>query len=461
MEQWWSPALQEVFGGRRVIIAGAVPQAWNEHVDHLTEAGASEILVVATGGEGIGPAPDVPTIVVEPPEGLSMMERLRFDVGTLGDPPDEVRARLDEFDPDRSAVVCGGFLNEAAHLDGRPLLAFRRPDWVALEDKTVVDDVWDRAGVDRRPSVVVELEAAPDAAARFDEGAGTVWAADARDGYHGGATGTRWVVDDEDSALALDDLRPMCDRVRIMPFVDGTPCSIHGLVSEDGIAVLRPVEMVTLRRDRSLVYSGAGTHWDPPDAVRETMRRAARRVATHLAESVDFRGAFTIDGVVREDGFWPTELNPRFGAGLNVISRATDDIPLLLLHDLLVAGRSIGLPIAEAESALVEHADAHRSSGTWRVLGAESVPSIDDRPATFDPSAGHWTWTDHDGQSDRVADGLVTAGSTFARCRFDVERTPVGPSIAARAAAFWRFAEPELGLDHSGGPLTPAPDPFA
>ena len=31
-----------------------------------------------------------------------------------------------------------------------------------------------------------------------------------------------------------------CDRVRVMPFLDGVPCSIHGLVLPDGTAAVPP-----------------------------------------------------------------------------------------------------------------------------------------------------------------------------------------------------------------------------
>ena len=59
----------------------------------------------------------------------------------------------------------------------------------------------------------------------------------------------------------------------------------------------------------------------PAGGVREEMREAARRVGEQLRAEVEFRGAFTLDGVATADGFRPTELNPRFGAGLEVITR--------------------------------------------------------------------------------------------------------------------------------------------
>lgn len=451
MERWWLPALREVFEGRRVIVAGAVPAAWNDHVEHLRSAGVRDIMVLATGGSGVGAGPDVVTHVVEPPAGLSFMERIRFDTATLGSPPADVLDVLDRFDPAGDAVVCGSFLTEAPTLAGRPLLAWRRPEWVRLEDKTLADGIWDRARVARRPSAVVDLDDAWAVAGELDDGDGTVWAADSRDGFHGGADGTRWVRDETDARHVRDELRPRCDRVRVMPFVDGIACSIHALVDATDVAVLRPVEMVTLRRGRSLVYSGCSTFWDPPESIRRSMRDACRRVGHTLRAEVGLRGTFTIDGVVRRDGFWPTELNPRFGAGINTIAKATGDIPILLVHDLLVAGRSPGLSMPDLESTLVSHADAHREGATWRMLTA-AAPSIDTRPALLD--GDEWRWTDR----DETADGFVSAGPGFARCGFDRARTPIGPSVGPRAAAFWRFAEPEFGI--GAGDVTAAPDPF-
>ena len=168
-----------------------------------------------------------------------------------------------------------------------------------MEDKVVVDAFWDRAGVDRQPSRVVPLDETARVASEVDRGDGTVWAADAREGFHGGATQTYWVRDDASLARALEGLRPVCDSVRVMPFLEGIPCSIHGIVLPDGVAVLRPVEMVTLRREHDFVYAGCATYWDPEPAVREQMRAVARlRWAARLRDEVDFRGTFTVDGVV-------------------------------------------------------------------------------------------------------------------------------------------------------------------
>ncbi len=231
----------------------------------------------------------------------------------------------------------------------------------------------------------------------------------------------------------MDGLQDVCDSVRIMPFVDGIPCSIHGIVLPDGVAVLRPVEMVTLRQGHQFVYAGCSTFWDPPDDVREQMRSIARAVGAQLVDEVDFRGTFTVDGIVGSDGFWPTELNPRYGAGINAIARASG-LPMLLVNDLVVGGHDLARSAAAIEAELVERADNNRGGGTW--MGALAID---------EPHAR----VDHD-------TATVVVGSSHVRCLWDPDTTPVGPSTAQRACDFWATVDRELRTNI--GPLTPAPD---
>ena len=445
---WWSDPLRSVVEGRRVVLVGGVPSGWSPTVDAVQAAGADAVMIAATEGRGVGAAPDVPTWCGERPAG-DTMRILRGGLQAVREPPPALLAAVDEFDPDGTAVVIGTFLVDAPELAGRPLLAYRRPEWLALEDKVVADALWDRSGVARLPSLVVAVEAAASAAPSIDRGDGTVWAADARDGFHGAATLTRWVTDVDEANSATAALAPHCDRVRIMPFVEGIPCSVHGIVLPDGAVALRPVEMVTLRRGHELVYSGCATFWDPPPAARDQMRGAARAVGERLRAEVDFRGTFTIDGVVGIDGFWPTELNPRFGAGLVTVARGLGNVPLTLVNDLVVAGIALDVTAAalEAEILAGADADAQRYGGTWR----NCAPTVVE-------TAGAELVVDDDGAFRRAREGdacdaSVHSGSSFARATFTTARTPVGESVGARACSFWAFAEREM----AAGPATYTP----
>ena len=450
--EWWQAPLRELVGGRKVILAGGVAAAWGPMVTALRRLGAAELLVVGLEKAGAGPQPDCPVVVDEEPDDHhDPMASLRAGLRKLAAPPAHVIAAVEAFDPDGGAVVFGHFLGESARFVGRPVVAHRRPEWVALEDKTRLDEVLARAGVSGAPSVVVPLDEAAAVRHRLDAGAGTVWSADASGGYHGGGALTRWVTDDARAEEGTAELRGRCTHVRVMPFLEGVATSIHGIVLPDGVTVLRPVELVTLRRGHELRYSGCATFWDPPDAVREEMRAAARRVGEALRATVGFRGPFTLDGVATADGFRPTELNPRFGAGLNVIANGLGEVPLTLVLDLVVAGRPLHIRAADLERELVRTADASRAGGTWQLHVPTPVP-VDGRMVRVDGTT--WRWA-ADEESD-VVDGIVVAAEGFVRLQFNPTRTPAGPSVGPRSAAFWRFADAELGT--AIGELTAPPD---
>jgi hypothetical protein len=332
--------------------------------------------------------------------------------------------------------------------------------------------VWDRAGVDRAPAVVVpaDADALARAASQVDGGGGTVWSGDAREGFNGGAEFVRWVRGADDAASAASYFGAHCDAVRVMPFLEGIPCSIHGIVFDEHVAAIRPVEMVTLRRppghpEGAFFYAGCSTFFDPPDATRASMREITRTTGALLRAEVGFRGAFTIDGVATARGFLPTELNPRSGAGLSVMLRGLADFPLQQLLDALVGGLTLAYDPHELERDLVEAADATRGGGTWRTFPGRALNAVDGCHLAYDGAswyqvsesdAGGRAGVDAvDGELDRavVAVGDGPSGG-FVRAVFDSDGTPMGESVGQRAVDFWRYADDELGTEI--GPLTPA-----
>ena len=304
--------------------------------------------------------------------------------------------------------------------------------------------------------VPAEAAALRAAAGRLDQGAGTAWAGDARQGFHGGAFGLRWVRGEEDVVEAVAFLAARCDRVRVMPFLEGVPCSIHGVVFPDGVATFRPVEMVTLRRPGSnrLRYAGAATFWDPPAADREVMRDLARRVGAGLRERVGCRGAFTVDGVLAAEGFLPTELNPRLGAGLSMMTRDLPGLPVSLLDRALVEGEPLAYGAGDLERQVLAAADPTRAGGAWTVTERRPGPGDATRTlaVTFEGGACR------PAADGRPADGVLSFGPSgvggFVRLALDPGRVPVGPSVAPLAVAAFVLADERFG---SGiGPLEPA-----
>jgi hypothetical protein len=351
--------LAERYAGRPVVLGPEVLAGLTPAVARFRALGCPVLALATASGAGPLPAEGDCTVVhVELPPTASMTEEVRvLDRVTRSLPP-AVVAAVEAFDPDRRALwFPGPFVTSDTPLLGREVVGGRPAAWMALEDKIAADALWDAAGVERAPARVCPVE--PDVLARAsaeltsDPRLGVVWSGDARDGVNGGGNFVRWVVDERDRAAAFAFFAPRCDRVRVVPFLDGVPCSVHGIVLPAGTAVLRPVELAVLRQPatRSFVYGGLSTWWDPPAHDREEMRAVARRVGDHLAATHGYRGAFGVDGVLTAAGFWPTELNPRMSAGLTTLARVDPDF-FAFLQAHLVPGLDPGLGVADVESLL-------------------------------------------------------------------------------------------------------------
>ncbi|WP_148614675.1 hypothetical protein [Nocardioides rubriscoriae] len=380
--------LGALYAGRRVVLGPGILAGFTPLVARLRDLGCP-VLVLSTGtGAGPLPGPDECTVVeVALPPTASMTEEVRVLDRVTRSLPADVVAAVEAFDPERRALWrATPFVTSDEPVLGRPVLGGRPAAWLALEDKMLADAIWDAAGVRRASYLTCEVDAAALEAASTalsgPDDLGVVWSGDARDGLNGGGNFVRWVGDEQDRAAAYAFFAPRCDRVRVLPFLDGVPCSIHGVVLPTGTAVFRPVELAILREPttRSFVFGGLSTWWDPPAADRDEMRTAARRVGDHLAAVHGYRGAFGIDGVLTVDGFRPTELNTRASAGISTLAHV-DPALFMLLQDHLVAGLDTGLTVDDVES-LLPLVDARRSGrpsmvGQGVSLGTSGTLSYD------------------------------------------------------------------------------------
>ena len=457
---YYSDLLRPIFEGRRVVVFGLVLAGATGVVKRLRGLGAHRCLVVAGGfGTGDSPSPEDAECFVLDLRTDDIVAEMHAWEGIAVRPPPSLLPALDRYDPDRRALVLAppvslGPLPEK--LAGRPFWGRRRASSLALEDKSRIDQFWDATGIRRAPSLIapLNLDAVRGASERMDLGAGTVWAGDAREGIHGGAHMIRWVRTLGDVTNALEFFSSRCDRVRVMPFLEGIPCSIHGIVFADHVAAIRPVEMVTLRPQAQprFLYSGAATYWDPPTADREEMQSIAR-IAGAAFRRIVGPGTFTIDGVMTDEGFLPTEMNARFGAGLNVIASRLTELPLALLTQALQQGEALDYRPEALEVLLVEGADRDRGGGGWTVFRgrketSQSYRLVEENGEYRLAGAGETA----------SADLLIGPSSVGGFLRFTPEPSglPVGPSIAPRVVAAFALADREFGTGL--GPLAPARD---
>lgn len=447
---YYTELLRPVFADRKWLIAGPIAVGLGGLGRRLTALGADRPFLIA-GSEGTGamPTPEEAELHVLGLGGKDILEQHRNLHSTLYDLPPALRRAIDAWDPAGSAnFVFASPLAESRGAPLRPLYGARPASWAALEDKVKVDAFWDAAGVKRAPSKVVpaRYESLKTAAATLDRGLGTVWAADARDGTNGGGLGLRWVRRGADGHASYESLRRIADRVRVMPFLEGIPTSIHGFVFPDTVAVLRPVEMVVLRPtdgDR-LFYAGCATAFDPNPDDRETMRAVAYRTGTTLRETVGYRGPFGIDGILSEDGYLPTEMNTRAGAGLGPLAAGLPDLPLAPLCLAITQGEKVDYRPDLLERAVVESADAHRTCAGWSVT-----------PNTFDQSGTLRTVRNGDeyreSGKDEEPHGTIQYGPSgvggFLRFTSQQAQIQRGSSAAPEVIRALRFADRALGTE--------------
>lgn len=425
----WEEIKRRHFGGRRWIITVDVAAAATRAVERLRELGADDCFVIA-GNPGTGAQPDLPADQIAMLEigGGTMMSAIRAFYAALRDLPEAVVEQVDAWDPQRTALVYGSWLDVDGQIAGRPQFGGRPPAWAALEDKISILEIWQDAGIDHRPAAVVPLELESLESAANQLGGPVVVTADNHGGWHGGAEMSRIAWTQDDLALIIDDFREQALSVRVMPFVEGIPCSIHGTVFPDHVLTLRPVESMTFVQGRHFRYAGTASFWRPKEDVINAMRESAVRLGDHLRKTLGYRGTFTLDGVLGADGFMPTEVNPRFGVGLGVLTSVSDQ-SLSLVHKLLLADVEEDWKPRQLEAILLDDC-AERGAGAGFMLISDQVDEDETVHLAFDDG---WR-VDPSGEDATMTRGPAGVGGII-RIIPDPDRTPFGPPFAPRLAS--------------------------
>ena len=461
----FTPLLRPFFEGRKWILAGGPVAGYPAITKQLRELGAERSLIVAEQ-VGTGPLPDKDHAdwVSYDVRATSMMDGFRQGAALLEDPPDLGRAAIDRYDPDGTALVLGNAFIHVPAVHGRRVYGWRRTAWWELEDKVVVDEFWDAAGIPHAPSqvVAVEAEAIRDAAKRLGRGDGVVVQADVTEGFNGGAEYLRWLKEPfagEPFDDAVSFLAGHSESVRVAPFLEGIPVSVHGCVLPEAVIVFRPVENLILRRpgETKLQYAATATFYDPPDADREIMREHARKAGELLRERVDYRGFYTCDGILTAEGWRAVELNTRAGGGVGNIKKSIPELPLDLLQQVIMDGdwERMDLPeraAAELERVIVEGADAVRNGGGHAVVTLRADETVEHK-IVEDGVGGYRLALESETPDGKLMLGPANTGALL-RFFADSERTPAGPSIAPRTIAAFALADQIFGTNI--GPLEPA-----
>lgn len=428
--------------GKKWILAPTVAAGVTPVAEQLREWGAAGVMIIAAV-EGVGELPNADRIHYTRATGDTVMTSIRAYQDSVERPSALLLGKVEVFDPDQAAMVLGGGFSRFDRLAGRPVYGAKPGAWGSLEDKTTVDQLWDDAGVRRALSVVVPVAKAAAATIAAGSQAGSVWVADNAEGWHGGGEYVRWVQTAGEATAAVEWFSAHAETVRVMPFLDGIPCSIHGFVTRDGVAVFRPVEMLIVRHTEKpeFIYAQAANFWDPPGGVLEEMREAARRVGGLLAKRHGYLGGFGIDGVCTRDGFLPTELNPRLSVGHNLQSRAAD-IPLESIERMLIEG-DIDVEARDLEDTINSVVKTARRGGMLLPLPGTYAPAK--TGIRFGPAGAVGV------ESDAESDGTMEIGSAHTGSIIIVglqaDHMPIGPSIAPKVIQIIDLARELWGVE--------------
>ena len=369
LEQYYLRILRPLFAGRQFMYVTEIDVVAARANEQMSTLGVDDMMfLVGNKGTSGEPIPAHLKIHSLNTTGINMVESAQNFEQVLMDLSTELYSKIEEWDPGKKASwVTPVMLRELDLIAGRKKYGRRLPSWLSVENKTTIDAFWRSIGITSPPSTVVELTnpSVDSIAQSLDQGAGTVWSADNRDGIHGGTIGVRWVKSEKDVSSVRTELQEMANTVRIASFVEGIPMSIHGIVFSDTAIVFRPIELITLRyRDSSeFLWGGCSSNYDPPQRDREYMRELAALTGRELSKRVGYRGPFSIDGIMSKSGFVPTELNCRLSAGFNTLTFGLAGFPLAPLCWAIMEDVPLNYEARRLETALLHYADSNRVRG--------------------------------------------------------------------------------------------------
>jgi predicted ATP-grasp superfamily ATP-dependent carboligase len=176
-------------------------------------------------------------------------------------------------------------------------------------------------------------------------------------------------------------------------YVEGRPCSL--LYLGDGrraclLGMTWQIVGVSWLHAAPFRYGGSIGPVDPA-LIRHPSLHVLGNV---LADGCGLRGLFGVDGILREDVFWPVEINPRYTASVEVLEQATG-LPALAWHahvftqgqlpsfspSAIPPERSIGKAILFAPEDLLFPADGPWMTEVRSPTPVQMLPAFADIPA--------------------------------------------------------------------------------
>lgn len=348
----------------------------------------------------------------------------------------------DMFDPERKAVLILPDPLDPPAAGTRPRIGRRPAAWRLLEDKTTVDTVWDMLGVQRTRSLVADIaNFATDlraAGALIDRGTGVVCSSQSADTPLAGADGVTWWRTGQPPRLTSPP-RQGGVRVRLMPLLEGLPVRLHGLVTGTSVGCFPPLEVVALPRTEHGTFLCAGAV--NTLAEKAALSRRTERIGAALRTQFGYLGAFSADGILTEDGFMPTDLNPRLTSAME---GAPSDLRVLLQAANLLAreGTGPGPDVVHQLSGMIFNRKTE-----YTLYGAAAMASV----SAACSAAVRWNRdhliTDHDGNADGNLTLQPSPRGWQLTARLVADRLPPERQLALLAVEVFQYCDRNWGTD--------------
>jgi len=454
LTQYYVSLLRPIFAGRKYIYIAEVDAIAVRAENEMASLGVEDMLfLVGNKGTSTDSIPPDLRVYSLNTTGVNMVKAAQRFEQAVTNLPNEVENQIDDWDQKRTARwITPAMLREFKLIAGRKKYGRRKPSWVAFEDKTKIDSFWRSIGVNYPSSQVISLSDPNIKTVNhsLDKGEGTVWSADNRDGNHGGTIGVRRVTSEADLISVRKELKKMANKVRISSFIEGIPLSIHGINFEDTTIVFRPIELITLRyRDScEFLWGGCSSTFDPPLKDREYMQELAYTTGRALNREVGYLGPFSIDGILSESGFVPTELNCRLSGGFSTLTNGLTNFPLAPLCWTVMENEKLDYQARTLGTALLDWADSNRFCG-GRVITTKSFDTVNQLLLTRDGSEFREVRDKETPTATLTYGPSPMGGIVFFQSliKEDQRNQPTAPEIV-RAI---RFADATIGTDF--GPL--------
>lgn len=267
------------------------------------------------------------------------------------------------FDPHHAATLVLPDPLNPPHAGARKRIGIRQPAWRLFEDKTLVDALWQVIGVPRAQSIVTDGTA--DLAALgsiVDCGTGVVCSCQPIGTVPASGGDGIWWWRDSQPPATIPKSEASTWRIRLMPLLEGIPVRLHGMNLTSRVIAFPPMELVTLPRVEhgTFLCAGAVPILGPvADLVLQT-----ERLGAGLREHLGYRGGFSVDGILTDNGFLPTDFNARLTSAME----AAPSQLRVQLHMINLLARD-GV---EPDSAVVEQLaeKTFTTDGTCTLFGA-------------------------------------------------------------------------------------------